>query len=206
MTTNAFWADAAFRSTKARWGTPPEFVKAVENRYNIRFVLDAAAEENWKMAPLFIGPDNPDIRLRNVLAIEWSYVRSILPTGTVRPAVWMNPPYTRHYTGKFVSACLDASRALALPVFALIFARTETKFWQDIIFKHASQIDFLRGRMIFLDPDTRKPKLDKHGRIQSAPAPSALVCFNSFDVGRIRACPWAWREDRNNEEDEEEEG
>ena len=56
----------------------------------------------------------------------------------------------------------------------LIPARTETKYWHEIIFPHAAAICFIHGRLKFGNSK------------QGAPFPSALVVFKKDTLG-------AWR-------------
>lgn len=58
----------------------------------------------------------------------------------------------------------------------LIFARTETRTWQDIIFPSASGYLFLDGRIVFHLPDGSLPRNNK-GQIASAGAPSVFVAW-----------------------------
>lgn len=51
----------------------------------------------------------------------------------------------------------------------LIPARTDTSYWHDIIFKKATEIRFIRGRVRFELGGVRK---------DAAPFPSAVVVFD----------------------------
>lgn len=79
--------------------------------------------------------------------------------------VWLNPPYSA--PGAWMKRMADHDDGVAL-----IFARTETKWWQDYVFGSASSVLFLRGRVRFVKPD---------GTVgASAPAPSALVAYGDW--------------------------
>lgn len=56
---------------------------------------------------------------------------------------------------------------------ALVFARTDTALWHDVIVPHASSILFLRGRVKFLKPDGAAG--------ETATAPSALIGFGESE-------------------------
>lgn len=80
--------------------------------------------------------------------------------------VYCNPPYGPH-TEKWVKKLADYGQGIAL-----IFARVETKLWQDFIIPSASGYLFPRGRICFARPDGTTPK-------QSSGAPSALIAWGS---------------------------
>ncbi|MCI2958209.1 phage N-6-adenine-methyltransferase [Agromyces atrinae] len=83
--------------------------------------------------------------------------------------VWLNPPYGRTME--------DWMRALAEHGHgtALIFARTETKLFHELVWPLASGILFLRGRVTFLD-------LDGDPASASSGAPSCLISYGGDDA------------------------
>jgi len=184
-------AGFSFTSAKERWGTPPELVAAIAARHGVTFGVDAAADADWKVAPTYIGPDREDARFRDVLSLDatgWRAVVRAFPG-----AIWMNPPYTRHHTRRFVEAAANGAEWTGRPAIVLIFARTDTRFWHDVVWPRASWVDFLRGRVIFNDPDTRLPAVDKDGRPTGAPAPSAVIRFDPTWTGPKVCRTWTWR-------------
>lgn len=76
--------------------------------------------------------------------------------------VWLNPPYGPH-AYKWVERLVAHGNGIAL-----IFARVETKLWQELIFPTAGCYLFLRGRVQFSRPDGTTPN-------SSSGAPSALI-------------------------------
>ena len=58
---------------------------------------------------------------------------------------------------------------------SVIFARTDTKYWQQYVFPVASGILWLEGRVKFYDPTGRPGKYP-------APAPSALIAYTPSDL------------------------
>lgn len=63
-----------------------------------------------------------------------------------RGFVWCNPPYSlRQGENKFIQKMADHGNGLAL-----VNVKTATVLWQDIIFRHATTILFLRKRVMFL--------------------------------------------------------
>ena len=57
---------------------------------------------------------------------------------------------------------------------ALVFARTDTKLWQDFIFPNAYSVLFLRRRVRFCRQDGTPG--------ETATAPSALISFSAEDA------------------------
>jgi len=63
---------------------------------------------------------------------------------------------------------------------AFIFARTDTKLWQDIIFKKAHSILFIKGRIRFIKINGTQG--DRAG------APSALIAFGESNTDILKTC------------------
>lgn len=78
--------------------------------------------------------------------------------------VYCNPPYGPH-TAKWVRQLVKYGDGIAL-----IFARVETKLWQDDIFPTADGFLFPRSRIQFSRPDGTTPK-------SSSGAPSAFIAW-----------------------------
>jgi len=78
--------------------------------------------------------------------------------------IWLNPPYGP-YTEKWVRQLIGYGDGVAL-----IFARIETRLWQDYIFPNASGLLFPKRRLAFARPDGTTPK-------SSSGAPSAFIAF-----------------------------
>ncbi len=81
---------------------------------------------------------------------------------------YVNPPYGSEQK-KWIEKALKEKKSVSV---FLIPARVDTKLWQDVIFKKASKICFLKGRVSFIDPKTKK-------KTNPSPFPSALVLFNA---------------------------
>lgn len=64
---------------------------------------------------------------------------------------------------------------------SLVFARTETKMFQQHVWQHASAILFLAGRLHFHYPDGRRAKGNSGG-------PSILIAYGSENVEALRNC------------------
>ncbi len=81
---------------------------------------------------------------------------------------FVNPPYGRQQivwvkkcVGEYLKGC---------EVELLIPARTDTKLWQQWVFKTSKAICFIEKRIRFVDPVSRTPK-------DPAPFPSAIVYY-----------------------------
>jgi hypothetical protein len=89
-------------------------------------------------------------------------------------APWCNPPYGSEGAA-WLAKCADHGHAIAL-----IFARTETSAFFEHIWKRATCLLFLRGRLSFHHVNG-----DKGG---TAGAPSVLVAYGDTAAERLRNC------------------
>jgi phage N-6-adenine-methyltransferase len=134
------------RPDGAEWATPKDFFTKLDNEFH--FTLDACASaENHKV-------DTYYTKKQNSLEQEW--------TGTV----WCNPPYGKEI-GKWLQKGREAAADGATVVF-LIHARTDTKWFHEHVYKIATEIRFVKGRLKFTHKD---------GTYQSAPFPSMVVIY-----------------------------
>lgn len=102
-----------------------------------------------------------------------------LPTDGLAEAwfgrVWLNPPYSREAV-KWLRKLVDHGTGTAL-----VFARTETSWFIETVWRQASAILFLHGRLHFHHADgTRAPA--------NAGAPSCLVAYSQDDAGVLATC------------------
>lgn len=86
--------------------------------------------------------------------------------------VWLNCPYGRN-TASWLSKLADHGNGTAL-----IFARTDTQWFQDHVFARADAILFLAGRQHFIRPDGTAAKHNSGG-------PSCLVAYGRSDGDRL---------------------
>jgi len=105
--------------------------------------LDKEFHFDFDPCPLKSGIDG--------LAMQWGNVNYINPPYGRMVSVWIDRAYAESCAGKF---CV-----MLLP------SRTDTKWWHDVVLKHATEIRFIRGRLKFGDCKN------------SAPFPSAIVIF-----------------------------
>lgn len=99
--------------------------------------------------------------------------------------VFCNPPYGPH-TGTWMRRCAAHAKNGGSSI-GLIFARTETEDWQDVVIPQSSGILFLRGRVRFCDRNGNEPRNAK-GQKNSPGAPSALVAFGDAEAELLKQC------------------
>jgi DNA N-6-adenine-methyltransferase (Dam) len=83
--------------------------------------------------------------------------------------VWLNPPYSREAVKWLQKLALHGTGT------ALVFARTETSWFVETIWKAATAVLFLHGRLHFHHADGVRAAAN-------AGAPSCLVAFGSTDA------------------------
>ena len=137
-----------YSSKKHTWETPQDFFDSLNEIYN--FNLDSCAETGTAKCSNFYTKED------DALTKDWKGV------------VWCNPPYGREQVKFVEKAHIESVKNNSIFVM-LIPARPDTKVWQNLIFKEASQICFIKGRLKF------------GGSNDSAPFPSALVVFGDVD-------------------------
>lgn len=133
-----------FSSKDQTWETPIDLFNKIDEVF--KFDVDVCAVPETAKCQKYFTPEI------NGLDQKWS------------GSCWMNPPYGREQI-KWITKAYEDSKNNNATVVCLIPARPDTKVWQDIIFKNASAICFIKGRLKF------------GGSKDSAPFPSALVVF-----------------------------
>lgn len=114
-------------NTTDEWYTPKEIIDALGP-----FDTDPCAPEQplWPTARIMY--DRNDDGLRQ----EWI------------GRVWLNPPYSRPLIERFVAKMAEHNDGIAL-----LYNRCDSKMFQDIIFRKAVAMKFLRNRIRFYRPD-----------------------------------------------------
>lgn len=139
-------------ATTHDWLTPPELIAALG-----KFDLDPCASQfqPWRTAAQqFTITDDG-------LAREWI------------GRVWCNPPYGPH-AEKFLKRMAEHGNGIAL-----IFARTETKAFQEWCWRHADGMLFMAGRIKF--------RLPGGGTSGPAGAPSVLIAYGSENAQALKS-------------------
>ena len=148
--------DHLFSSDDQAWRTPKYIFDHFDDRF--LFDLDAAASKNNALCSQFLTKEE------DALKAAW---------GALGSSVWCNPPYGRE-VGAWIEKCRrEADKGIR--VCALVFARTDTRWWHDHIMGKARMVWLLKGRIKFLRSDTGEMK-------NAAPAPSCVVMWKGVNV------------------------
>ena len=138
--------DLMFSSKTEEWSTPQDFFAKLNDEFH--FDLDVCA--NWENAKCYHFYSKDFDGLIN----DWA------------PSVcWMNPPYGRNVTGKWMKKAYEESLKGATVV-CLVPARTDTKWFHEYVLGKA-EIRFVKGRLKF------------GGSENSAPFPSMIVIYSN---------------------------
>lgn len=131
------------------WLTPPEIIKSLGS-----FDLDpcAPAIRPWDTAKHHFTESD------NGLLQEWF------------GRVWLNPPYSRDMIGEWLKKMAEHNHGISL-----VFARTETDFFQRHIFPFAASMLFIKGRIHFHNEAGIRAKANSG-------APSVLISFGEQDA------------------------
>jgi hypothetical protein len=144
---------------KDEWLTPPEIIEALGGPQS--FDLDPCAPINrpWDTA-------------------KQHY--TIVDNGLLKPwhgRLWFNPPYGGpNIVGPWMRRMANHGIGTAL-----IFARTETELFFETVWKQATAILFLRGRLYFHHSNGTKASAN-------AGAPSCLVAYGNSDSKILQNC------------------
>lgn len=152
MTASAMGSHHSTSNGSNVWLTPPGIVAALGE-----FDLDpcSAHSRPWDTAARHIAP--PD----DGLSAVWS------------GRVWLNPPYTD------AELWMDKLAAHGRGT-ALVFARTETRWFVSQVWERATAVLFLHGRLHFHLPDGSRAA-------GNAGAPSCLVAYGEDDASQLAA-------------------
>jgi site-specific DNA-methyltransferase (adenine-specific) len=139
--------------------TPPEFFKLLDDEF--LFTLDpAASHDNHKCNTYFTIDDDG-------LKQSWD-----------SHTIWVNPPYGRRVIYPWVDKAMRESRKGATIVM-LLPARTDTKWYQNIVLPLAAEIRFVDGRLHFIGHSEKCgcASSDPVHDLGAAPFPSIVVVF-----------------------------
>ena len=141
-----------FSSETVEWETPRSFFDPINFMYDL--TLDVCATpENAKCRRFFTKADNGLLK-------PWFGER-----------VWMNPPYGRTETLRWVrKAYLE--RNCAEMIIGLVPSRTDTQWFHKYIWGVANSVHFIEGRLKF------------GGSVNAAPFPSLLFIYRRGDNKR----------------------
>lgn len=101
-----------------------------------------------------------------------------------RGRVWANPPYGEK-TRPFMRLLAAHGNGIAL-----VYARTETRFFFESIWSHADSLFFFAGRLQFYNTDGTPITNPKTGKPEKAPAPSVLVAYGMENTRALQSLPF----------------
>lgn len=143
-----------FSSKSAEWETPKWLFDKLNEEFH--FTLDpCSTDENHLCDKYYTIKDNG-------LVQDWS--------GEI---VYVNPPYG-NVLKMWIKKCHDEYMNNNTTVVMLIPARTDTIAQHEYIFKKASVVCFIRGRLKFAN------KFIPEDKIMSAPFPSQIVVYTDY--------------------------
>ena len=159
------------------WQTPPDLFAWLDQRF--KFDYDAfASHENalcdhystidgtFRLFDRTVHPDN-DLAEGERRPVLWHQADGLnYPWADL--SVYINPPYSRGLIEQCIQKAYNERNNAAIIV-ALVPASTETQWFQKYLL-HACHIEWLPGRVLFIDPDTGEPG-------QSPPSGSAIAIF-----------------------------
>jgi phage N-6-adenine-methyltransferase len=132
------------------WQTPPWLLDKI---------LAAFGRDQFDLDPCCSVPNVPAschfTKAENGLVHPWQGV------------TFVNPPYGREIVPWMPKAKEEALSGRADTVLCLVYARSDTKWWQNTV-KDASAVVFIRGRVNFV------------GGSSSSPTPSVIVIFGTI--------------------------
>jgi hypothetical protein len=121
-----------------------------------------------------LDPCTPIVRPWDTAAAHFN----ILDDGLKQPwhgRVWLNPPYSKEAV-KWLRKMAVHNRGLAL-----VFARTETAWFVETVWKRATAVLFIEGRLHFHHADGSRAAAN-------AGAPSCLVAYGISDALVLQNC------------------
>jgi site-specific DNA-methyltransferase (adenine-specific) len=165
-----------FSSKEEKWQTPQYIYDELDKEFN--FTLDPCSQHDSAKCEKHYTPEEDG------LVQSWR-----------GETVFVNPPYTKpeeacktkckkkrcaergyHITKRlpgqvdWIRKSYEESRKPNTTVVMLIPARTDTEMFHEYIYHKADEIRFVKGRISFVDPNTKKSG-------DAAPFPSMIVVF-----------------------------
>lgn len=144
-------SEVHFMSENQAWGTPRSFMAYLNDKFGWEPDLDAAATVRNTKAARFFNPQ------QDGLAQPWF------------GRVWLNPPFGRELPLWLEKCAQEIQREEVHEIYCLIPARTDTRWFHDIVMPNAYLLYLIKGRFNFVAPGTADGA--------NAPFPSMLVVF-----------------------------
>ena len=130
------------------WETPPDVFEKFCKKIGIQPELDVCALQSTTKCRQYFGPDHPNPKYRDGLGNIWD------------KAFFMNPPYSKKE--EWFEYAINQSIAWGVPCIMLVFAKTDTQWWNNLVTKNDFvKVYFHVGRIRFW----------KNGKPGNNPAP-----------------------------------
>tara|TARA_Y100000361_G_scaffold133457_1_gene131718 strand:- start:3072 stop:3584 length:513 start_codon:yes stop_codon:yes gene_type:complete len=136
--------------------TPKSFIEWLEDRNGRPFTLDVAASKENAIC------DNYFDQQSNGLLNSWS------------GQVWCNPPYGRAIADWLNKCAIEITRKEVDSIWVLIPARTDTKWFHELVMPHAYLVYLIKGRINFSHDTSIEGK--------NAPFPSMLIVYRKHKL------------------------
>lgn len=136
-----------FSSKEEKWQTPDNIFNELDEEFY--FTLDPCCQHDSAKCDYHFTPEEDGLKQ------SWQ-----------GQTVFVNPPYGKELK-KWVKKSYEESKKFNTTVVLLIPSRTDTSYFHDYIY-NKSEIRFIRGRIKFVDPITKKQG-------DSAPFPTMIV-------------------------------
>jgi site-specific DNA-methyltransferase (adenine-specific) len=155
--------EVLFTSDSNEWYTPQKLFDIIEKKLNLRFTLDPCATKlSTKCEKYYTKEDDG-------LSKSWK-----------GETVFINPPYSKDLQPAFIKKAFEEAKDINTKCVLLIPARTDTKIWHNYIFKYATRILFIEGRIKFHTYE-QGMMIHKGG----STFPSAIVLFDGYSESLI---------------------
>ena len=130
------------------WATPRAFLEWLDNERSWKPDLDPAASIRNTKAPHFFNESDGN--------------------------VWLNPPYGRAIPEWLEKCAKEIKRKEVRSIFVLVPARTDTKWFHEIVMPHAYLVYLIKGRFNF--------RFDEATPSANAPFPSMLILYRKHKL------------------------
>jgi len=128
---------AMVSSKSSEWGTPQDFFDFLDKEFH--FTLDPCADERNAKCQKYYSQEQDGLKQ------NWS-----------SEVVFVNPPYARGITEKWVRKAYEESLKGAIVVM-LLSVGTGRSYWHEIIFPYAAQFRWVRGFLKFQGAPSTAP-------------------------------------------------
>lgn len=165
-------AGAIMDVTTDRWGTPFDLFSLMEDIFG-KFDLDAASDDNWCMC------ENHITKEQDALNAD---------TAWFGKNIFINPPYGKYiplFLNRSIIECFQNQKHITL----LLPAKTETKWFQKLVWNFADSVIFIEGRVAFRNPESKK---DNYATFSSI-----IVHFSPDFDGKIKFYQLRQKKEKN---------